>query len=35
MAVLNDDANAYLTNVYGDLTVYLTKKIEAEVNRSK
>lgn len=35
MAVLNDDAKAYLTNVYGDLTVYLTKKIEAEVNRSK
>lgn len=35
MAVLNDDAKAYLTNVYGDLNVYLTKKIEAEVNRSK
>lgn len=35
MAVLNDDAKAYLTNVYGDLTVYLTQKIEAEVNRSK
>ena len=35
MAVLNDDAKAYLTNVYGDLTVYLTKKIEAEVNKSK
>lgn len=35
MAVLNDDAKAYLTNVYGDLTVYLTQKIEAEVNKSK
>lgn len=35
MAVLNDDAKVYLTNVYGDLTVYLTQKIEAEVNKSK
>lgn len=35
MAVLNDDAKAYLTNAYGDLTVYLTKKIEAEVNKNK
>ena len=35
MAVLNDDAKAYLTNVYGDLTIYLQQKIEAEVNKSK
>ena len=35
MAVLSEDAKAYLTNAYGDLSVYLTQKIEAEVNKSK
>lgn len=35
MAVLSDDAKEYLTNAYGDLTVYLTQKIEAEVNKNK
>lgn len=35
MAVLNEDAKEYLTNAYGDLTIYLTQKIEAEVNKSK
>lgn len=35
MTVLNEDAKEYLTNAYGDLTIYLTQKIEAEVNKSK
>lgn len=35
MAVLNDDAKTYLTAIYGDLTAYITNKIEAEVNISK
>lgn len=35
MAVLTEDAKRYLTEVYGDLTTYITTKIEAEVNVSK
>ena len=35
MAVLTEDAKRYLTAAYGDLTVYITNKIEAEVNVSK
>lgn len=35
MAVLTDDAKKYLTSIYGDLTVYITKCIEAEVNNNK
>lgn len=35
MAVLTDEAKEYLTAVYGDLTAYITNKIEAEVNISK
>lgn len=35
MLVLTDDAKVYLTEVYGDLTAYITMKIEAEVNISK
>lgn len=35
MAVLTEDAKQYLTEVYGDLTAYITTKIEAEVNVSK
>lgn len=35
MAVLTDDAKDYLTEIYGDLTAYITTKIEAEVNLSK
>ena len=35
MAVLTDDAKDYLTNLYGDLTAYITTKIEAEVNTNK
>ena len=35
MAVLTDEAKEYLTAIYGDLTAYITNKIEAEVNISK
>ena len=31
MDILTDDAKEYLANFYGDLTLYLTKRIEAEV----
>ncbi len=33
--ILTDEAKDYLTEVYGDLTTYITMKIEAEVNLSK
>lgn len=35
MIVLTDDAKEYLTAAYGDLTTYITAKIEAEVNFNK
>jgi hypothetical protein len=35
IAVLSDDAKTYLTNIYGDLTVFITNMIEAEVNRNR
>ena len=35
MAVLTDDAKKYLSEVYGDLTAYITNKIEAEVSLNK
>ena len=35
MSVLSDDAKVYLTSIYGDLTAYITTKIEAEVNLNK
>jgi len=35
IAVLSDDAKAYLTELYGDATAYLTTRIEAEVNLQK
>ena len=35
MATLTEDAKEYLTAAYGDLTVYLTSKIEAEVKAQK
>ena len=35
MAVLTEDAKRYLIETYGDLTAYITTKIEAEVNMSK
>ena len=33
--VLSNDAKEYLTSAYGDLNVYITNMIEAEVNRNK
>lgn len=33
--VLSDDVKDYLTNIYGDLTIYISNLIEAEVNRNK
>ncbi len=35
MSVLTDEAKEYLTAVYGDLTAYITTKIEAEVQLNK
>ena len=35
MAILTDDAKVYLSNVFGDLEIYITKLIEAEVNVNK
>ena len=35
MAVLSAEAKEYLTAAYGDLHVYITNKIEAEVNANK
>ena len=35
MAILTDEAKEYLTNIYGDLEIYLTAKIEAEVKAQK
>ena len=33
--VLSEEAKEYLTNIYGDLSIYITNMIEAEVNRNK
>ena len=35
MAVLSAEAKEYLAAAYGDLNVYITNKIEAEVNANK
>lgn len=35
LSILSEDAKKYLENAYGDLTLYLTQKIEAEVNANK
>ena len=35
MDVLTADAKEYLTNIYGDLSVYISNKIEAEVKITK
>ena len=35
MAVLTDEAKMYLASIYGDLTIYITNKIEAEVKLNK
>lgn len=35
IAVLTDEAKVYLTNIYGDLTAFITTRIEAEVKAQK
>lgn len=35
MSTLTDEAIEYLTNIYGDLTAFITAKIEAEVKAQK
>lgn len=35
LAILNDDAKEYLTNVFGDLEVYIKNKIEVSVNENR
>ena len=35
MAVLTEEAKVYLASAYGDLTTYITNKIEAEVKLNK
>lgn len=35
LAVLSEDAKEYLAALYGDVTAYLTTRIEAEVNLQK
>lgn len=35
MGVLTEDAKEYLASAYGDLTIYLTNRIEAEVKAQK
>lgn len=35
MAILSDDAKEYITEATGDLNIYLTQLIEAEVNKRK
>ena len=35
MSILTEDAKEYLAQIYGDLTAYITNKIEAEVNFTK
>lgn len=35
IAILSDDAKEYLTHIYGDLSIYITNMIEAEVNKNK
>ena len=35
MSILTDDAKDYLAEIYGDISAYITNKIEAEVNINK
>lgn len=35
MALLSEEAKGYLTEIYGDLELYLTNKIEATVKENK
>jgi hypothetical protein len=35
MSILTEDAKDYLAEIYGDVSAYITNKIEAEVNINK
>ena len=35
MSILSEEAKKYLTEAYGDLSAYITAKIESEVNSTK
>ena len=35
LSILNDETKEYLTAIYGDLNTYITKQIEAAVNKNK
>ena len=35
MAILSDDAKEYIISTTGDINIYLTQMIEAEVNKNK
>lgn len=35
MSILTEDAKVYLTNIYGDLSIFIANKIEAEVKAQK
>ena len=35
LSILSQDAQRYLTTAYGDLSAFITQKIEAEVHKSK
>ena len=35
MQILSEDAKIYLANIYGDLSAFITTKIEAEVKAQK
>lgn len=35
MTIMTDTAKEHLAEAYGDLTIYITTKIEAEVNKNK
>jgi hypothetical protein len=35
MNIISDDAKLYLSEIVGDLQLYITQKIEAEVNFNK
>ena len=35
LSILSDDAKEYLTEIFGDLSTYLTNLIESKVNTSK
>lgn len=35
LAIIGDEGQKYLTEIYGDLNTYITKQIEATVNKNK